>query len=273
MARSRIIKPEFWSDEKLMKVSRDSRLLFIALWNFADDYGVLHNSTRKILGDVFPFDNSVSEKMVETWKNELISSGVLVVYNNFLIIKNWLKHQKVAHPSKPLLTDDLDHIHEILMKHSGNTPTQVERERERERERGSVKDEAEDEEKPNYQKYKNEWNELAKKTNLNTVIKLSDSRREKLKTRLSEPAFDFPAILQKIKECKWLLGQNDRGWKVDFDWILKNDTNYTKVLEGKYDKLVTTAKADYPFHDIHGKYREVMVDGKLKKQYEDGTVR
>ena len=29
-------------------------------------------------------------------------------------------------------------------------------------------------------------------------------------------------------------GENDRGWKVDFDWLVANDTHYQKVLEGKY---------------------------------------
>ena len=29
-------------------------------------------------------------------------------------------------------------------------------------------------------------------------------------------------------------GQNDRGWKMDFDFLIENDTNLTKVLEGKY---------------------------------------
>ena len=28
---------------------------------------------------------------------------------------------------------------------------------------------------------------------------------------------------------------NDRGWKADFDWLIANDTNVLKVLEGKYD--------------------------------------
>jgi hypothetical protein len=31
-----------------------------------------------------------------------------------------------------------------------------------------------------------------------------------------------------------LLGNNDRGWCVDFDFIIANDINYIKVCEGKY---------------------------------------
>ena len=39
MARSRVIKPEFWSDEKLARVSREARLLYIGLWSTCDDAG------------------------------------------------------------------------------------------------------------------------------------------------------------------------------------------------------------------------------------------
>ena len=41
-------------------------------------------------------------------------------------------------------------------------------------------------------------------------------------------------ILNGIKESDFCLGKNNSGWKVDFDWIISNDTNYLKVLEGKY---------------------------------------
>ena len=61
MARNRMIKPEFWASETLMRVSRDARLVFIATWNFCDDYGFCLNSNRSLLGDVFPLDEDVTE--------------------------------------------------------------------------------------------------------------------------------------------------------------------------------------------------------------------
>ena len=41
MARIRTIKPQFWDDLKIGRLSRDARLLYIGLWNFADDLGVV----------------------------------------------------------------------------------------------------------------------------------------------------------------------------------------------------------------------------------------
>lgn len=64
------------------------------------------------------------------------------------------------------------------------------------------------------------------------VQKLNDTRLRKFKTRLREPAFDFVQILTEIKLSGHLRGE--KGWKVTFDWILENDSNYVKILEGQY---------------------------------------
>lgn len=38
-----------------------------------------------------------------------------------------------------------------------------------------------------------------------------------------------------VRRQPFLLGQNDRGWKADFDWLFKQ-SNFVKVLELKYDR-------------------------------------
>ncbi|MDR2426450.1 MAG: replication protein [Endomicrobium sp.] len=78
------------------------------------------------------------------------------------------------------------------------------------------------------------WNEFAKINNLSSVSKLTTSRKDKLSARLKEKEFNFDNILTAIVKQPFLLGQNNRKWKVDFDWIIKNDNNYTKILEEKY---------------------------------------
>ena len=94
-----MIKPDFWSDGNIAKLSNNAKLLFIAMWNFADDVGVLENSNRKILGNVFPFDESITEKHIEKWKQELILRKLLKILihkeNEYLHIINFLKHQKI----------------------------------------------------------------------------------------------------------------------------------------------------------------------------------
>jgi hypothetical protein len=62
---------------------------------------------------------------------------------------------------------------------------------------------------------------------------ISDSRLKKFKTRIREPAFDFLKILSELKISDYLQGKTN-SWRVDWDWVFENDTNYLKIIEGKY---------------------------------------
>lgn len=86
--------------------------------------------------------------------------------------------------------------------------------------------------------YADLWNLSAIDTGVSTISErgLTDSRIRKLKTRLKEPAFDYLKILMEIKKSNYLRGLTDKNWKVDFDWILENDSNYIKIIEGRYSK-------------------------------------
>ncbi len=95
MARIRSIKPEFWVDEKVVELSFPARLLFIGLWNFADDDGRMAYSPKKIKMQIFPADNlDLSELFGEIRRASLID--IYTVDNTeYLHIKNFAKHQKV----------------------------------------------------------------------------------------------------------------------------------------------------------------------------------
>jgi len=112
MARNRMIKPEFWSSETLMRVSRDARLTFIGIWNFCDDYGFILRSTRSIIGDVYPYDETVTEAKLTGWVNELVEQGLLIPvdYKNkhLFFVAGWGEHQTVQHKSKRCHVDITD---------------------------------------------------------------------------------------------------------------------------------------------------------------------
>lgn len=82
----------------------------------------------------------------------------------------------------------------------------------------------------------NSWNTFCTKyPSLSTVKEISQKRREKLKKRFEVKSFHaFDAILVAIEKQPFLMGDNDRKWKVNFDWIIENDTNYLKIIEIKY---------------------------------------
>lgn len=102
MARSRIIKPEFWSDEKLSKVSLQARLVFIGLWTTADDAGTTKGHPVWLKSQIFPYDE-ITIKQFETWLNELIHLKRVLPYDvngeKYLYIPGFIKHQKISHPS------------------------------------------------------------------------------------------------------------------------------------------------------------------------------
>lgn len=99
MARIRTVKPEFWTDEKVVECSIPARLLFIGLFNFANDMGCLERSPKRLKMQIFPADALDCEPLIQ----ELITHGLLTEYSVndvcYLQIKGFLKHQKINRPS------------------------------------------------------------------------------------------------------------------------------------------------------------------------------
>lgn len=48
-----------------------------------------------------------------------------------------------------------------------------------------------------------------------------------------DPEF-WRQVIAKVKASSFCTGSNDRGWKANFDWLIKPDTA-DKILEGQYD--------------------------------------
>lgn len=92
MARNRMIKPEFWEDPKVALLSDKAKLLFIALWNFADDEGFLENNSKWIAVKCFPYEKNIK---IENFLAELFKIGVISTKNGVICVKNFLKHQKI----------------------------------------------------------------------------------------------------------------------------------------------------------------------------------
>lgn len=58
MARIRSVKPEFWTDGNMVALSRDARLFYIGLWNFAMcDQGHLEDDPLQLKLKIFPADD------------------------------------------------------------------------------------------------------------------------------------------------------------------------------------------------------------------------
>lgn len=102
MARIRSIKPEYWTSEQVMELSRDARLLFIGLWNFCDDGGNHPASPKTLKAEVFPGDDDATGSTVMQWVDELIEQQLLVEYEvdgkEFWHVTGW-HHQRIDQPT------------------------------------------------------------------------------------------------------------------------------------------------------------------------------
>lgn len=148
MGRIRTVKPEFFASHELARVSIEARLLLIGLFLEADDDGRQIDSAKRIAGAVFPHDQGVTPAKVERWLCELETEGKIFRYQvdggRFLVVVNWLKHQRISHPRASVLPPPPENFRRT----SGNPPesfrpeveVEVERERERELPKSSSSD-------------------------------------------------------------------------------------------------------------------------------------
>lgn len=85
-----------------------------------------------------------------------------------------------------------------------------------------------------YKEIQNLFNNVC--VSLPKVQKLTNSRKDKLKTRWNEmPDIErWKLLFETVEEIPFLKGENKDGWTATFDWLVVNDKNYLKVLEGNY---------------------------------------
>lgn len=80
--------------------------------------------------------------------------------------------------------------------------------------------------------------------NLPQVKKITDKRKRMIKTFLKEFTEEqFAEICKIANDNNFLTGKNDRGWKADFDFLMRVD-KATSILEGKYGTSTKEKKTD-----------------------------
>ena len=98
MARIRSIKPEFWRSPSTAKASPRARLLYIAMWNWCDDFGVGEWTPRELLGFAFPNDEDVTSTELQCLCTEVATcfgtQFYLINGRRFYCIPSWDDHQK-----------------------------------------------------------------------------------------------------------------------------------------------------------------------------------
>lgn len=100
MARIRTVKPEFWSSPDTA-ACRDpwARLLFVAMWNWADDEGRGTANPKELAGFAFPHEEDITSASVRRMLGEIRRAFGVVFYKingrPYYAIPSWQNHQKI----------------------------------------------------------------------------------------------------------------------------------------------------------------------------------
>lgn len=110
MARIRSAKPDFWTDPLMVSLPREIRFTFKGLWEVcADDFGRFLADARVVKGKVWPMDDDLTPKKIDRFLTTLAERKRIVLYSQYGVrygyIVNWLKHQRVSHPSPSIFPD------------------------------------------------------------------------------------------------------------------------------------------------------------------------
>ena len=99
MARDRKLSSDFWTCEAIIDCAPMTRLLFLGLQNFADDFGAQPLRPRTIRMQVFPGD-PIDNDQVRAMIEELAARGLVRIYTvegqEYLAIVDWERLHRVG---------------------------------------------------------------------------------------------------------------------------------------------------------------------------------
>jgi uncharacterized protein YdaU (DUF1376 family) len=79
------------------------------------------------------------------------------------------------------------------------------------------------------------WNDRMVRLGLPAVRRLTPTRKRQLQARIRENSInDWKLAMDAIERSPFCRGDNDRGWRADFDFLLQ-PKSFTKLIEGAYD--------------------------------------
>ena len=98
MARIRSVKPEFWDSPDTARASLRCRLFYIAMWNWADDWGIGDANAGRLVSFAFPNDDDISAADYPTLRREVSECYGVQFYEvagrQFYAIPTWETHQR-----------------------------------------------------------------------------------------------------------------------------------------------------------------------------------
>jgi len=86
------------------------------------------------------------------------------------------------------------------------------------------------------------FNEIC--TSLPKVRQLTETRRQAIRRR-SADIEEFRRVFEAVEKSDFMSGRSGKGWKADFDWILKAQ-NWVRIQEGVHSNTSRGGFNDHP---------------------------
>jgi len=231
MARKRMIDPNIWQSEDFGKLSNLAKVVFIGLFSLADDEGRGRANPMYLKSTLFPYNEKMRSTDVEVALSEISRNMSILFYSynesNYYSLLSWNTFQKIDKPTESKIPAfEKDNQEFRLLFDEGSTRTS----------RGVPPKRKEDNIKEKEEKRKeivDVYNSIC--TNLSKIQKITDKRKKSIDAFAKEFTLDqFKEICEKANTTDFLIGKNDRGWKADFDFLMRID-KATAILEEKYN--------------------------------------
>ena len=161
--------------------------------------------------------------------NALIKAGLIDALGDGYEPHNWSKFQYKSDVST-------DRVHKHRAKRNvSETPPETEAETDTELPpSGGVPPPENDNQSLKPQHVVEAWNAMADRTGLPAVKTLTGARQRHLKSRIREyPVDDWTEAIGAIERSPFCRGENPRGWRADFDFLLQ-PKSFAKLIEGSY---------------------------------------
>lgn len=241
---NRILKETICTSENLNTLDPEAEIFLYRLIVTCDDYGIFFANTSILRAKCFPLRiDKIKDKDVEKWIKALVEAKLIFLYEyedrEYLKLSKWENHQQVRATKSKYPTPDMEGIRLIsndihCNQLQANVPVFVSVSDSSKRIRNRDKGEEGTETTP-HSEVQEIFNRVC--SSFGKVQKMSNSRKDKLRTRWQEikTLEAFETICLKMESSDFLKGDNKQKWKATFDWILENDNNWVKVIEGNYD--------------------------------------
>lgn len=249
MARSRNIKPGFFTNEDLVEIDPLGRLLFIGLWTLADREGRLGDRPKKIKMEVFPCDNCDVDNLLA----QLRDKGFILRYEvdgeKYIQIVNFSKHQNPHKNEKPSEIPAPNCEKAASAPEESSTTPVMERttpEKAASAPEKAVATPADSlisdslipsslnpESRISIVDVVDSYNSTCR--SLPKVQQVTDKRKNAVKARLA--VFGIEQLRQAFllaEKSDFLSGRDGKWTNCSFDWLM-NEANLVKVLEGNYE--------------------------------------